>query len=137
MTRPQSIYIATASILAFGPARQATAGMPRVLISDLPRYLSLTEMTRARIEAISFFALVALLCAGAIHLGWNSLRKDFPRLPRLSFAKSMGLLTLWGLLFVLVLTMISGARELMTPGAWKPNGPTYQLRTGSAAEVPP
>ena len=39
----------------------------------------------------------------------------------------MGLVGLWGLLFVLVLTMISGARELMTPGAWEPSGVTYRL----------
>jgi hypothetical protein len=41
---------------------------------------------------------------------------------------------LWGLLFVLVLTMISGARELMTPGAWEKQGLTYHLSqpTGSA-----
>lgn len=31
------------------------------------------------------------------------------------------------LLFVLVLTMISGARELMTPGAWEKKGLTYRL----------
>ncbi len=34
---------------------------------------------------------------------------------------------IWGLLFVLVLTMISGARELMTPGAWEKEGFTYVL----------
>ena len=34
---------------------------------------------------------------------------------------------MWGLLFLLVLTMISGARELMTPGAWKKEGLTYTL----------
>ena len=27
----------------------------------------------------------------------------------------------------IVLTMISGARELMTPGAWERNGVTYRL----------
>ena len=36
-------------------------------------------------------------------------------------------MVLWGLMFVIVLTMISGARELMTPGAWKKDGLTYQL----------
>src|SRR5262249_35186152 len=36
----------------------------------------------------------------------------------------------WGLLFVLVLTMISGARELMTPGAWEKQGLTYRLKKG-------
>src|SRR5204863_9233574 len=37
----------------------------------------------------------------------------------------------WGLLFVIVLAMISGARELMTPGAWKRDGATYRLDTKS------
>jgi hypothetical protein len=36
--------------------------------------------------------------------------------------------TLWGLLFLLILTMISGARELMTPGAWEKHGSTYELK---------
>jgi hypothetical protein len=35
-------------------------------------------------------------------------------------------------LFVLVLTMISGARELMTPGAWEPNGATHRLANKAA-----
>jgi hypothetical protein len=38
-----------------------------------------------------------------------------------------------GLLFVLVLTMISGARELMTPGAWEKRGLTYRLVPPSPA----
>lgn len=118
-------------------ANEARAGMPRILLDDIPRYLSLTEMSRGRLEAISFFAFVALLCAAVIHFGWNALRKDFPRLPHLSYAKSLGLLTLWGLLFVLVLTMISGARELMTPGAWKPSGATYQLQDEPSSRESP
>lgn len=39
----------------------------------------------------------------------------------------MGLVVLWGLLFIVVLAMISGARELMTPGAWEKQGATYRL----------
>jgi hypothetical protein len=80
-----------------------------------------------RIEAISFFVLVFLLSAAAVRAIWNGLRADFPRLPRLSYGKALGVVSLWGLLFLLVLTMISGARELMTPGAWEKKGPTYQL----------
>ena len=44
------------------------------------------------------------------------------------------------LLFVIVLTMISGARELLTPGAWEQNGGTYELNgpaAGSKLESPP
>src|SRR5262245_44535701 len=40
------------------------------------------------------------------------------------------------MLFVLVLTMISGARELMTPGAWKKEGLTYKLATTPADGEP-
>ena len=42
------------------------------------------------------------------------------------------MIVLWCLLFVLVLTMISGARELMTPGAWEKKGLPYKL-----AQPPP
>lgn len=31
--------------------------------------------------------------------------------------------------------MISGARELMTPGAWKPDGPTYALADAPVTEA--
>jgi hypothetical protein len=48
-------------------------------------------------------------------------------MPRLTYGKACGLTLLWGLLFIIVLTMISGARELMTPGAWKKEGLTYKL----------
>jgi hypothetical protein len=70
---------------------------------------------------------VFLLCALVIRCIWNAFTTDFPRLPRLSYPKALGLVGLWGLLFLLVLTMISGARELMTPGAWKKDGVTYAL----------
>ena len=55
-------------------------------------------------------------------------------MPKLGYASALGLITLWGLIFVVVLTMISGARELLTPGAWKPQGWTYAL--DSTAPVP-
>jgi hypothetical protein len=98
------------------------AGMPN------PVVFTLTDVGRLRIQTISFFLFGFFLSAGLIQLLWNYLRRDFTRLPRLSYFKSLGLVTLWGLLFVLVLTMISGARELMTPGAWEPQGATYRLK---------
>jgi len=55
------------------------------------------------------------------------LRKDWTFLPRLNYGRALVVVGLWGLLFVLVLTMISGARELMTPGAWEKQGSTYRL----------
>ncbi len=89
--------------------------------------VGLTEVASMRLEAISFFLVGFLLSSVIIQGLWNWLAEDFAWLPRLSYAKSLGLVGLWGLLFVIVLTMISGARELMTPGAWKKNGATYRL----------
>jgi hypothetical protein len=77
----------------------------------------LNEVARQRLEVVSFFLLGLLACAAVIRSLWNGLRKDFPILPRLSYARALGMIVLWGLLFVLVLTMITGASELMTPGA--------------------
>ncbi len=105
------------------PARTALAGMPVVLLNDL---------ARMRIQTISFFLLCFLLSSWGIQRIWNAARRDFPRMPHLSYARANSLVALWGLLFVLVLTMISGARELMTPGAWKKQGFTYKL----AEDVP-
>jgi hypothetical protein len=105
----------------------AEAGMPSLTLSDLPTRRTLTHLVQMRLEVISFFSLVLLLSAAAIRWIWNGLRKDFPRIPRLSYTRAVGLVMIWGLLFLLVLTMISGARELMTPGAWEKKGFTYQL----------
>src|SRR5262245_27441849 len=87
----------------------------------------LSDVAAMRLEAISFFAAVFLLATKVVQWLWNGLRADFPRLPRLSYGRALGLVALWGLLFVVVLTMISGARELMTPGAWEKVGLTYKL----------
>ncbi len=96
----------------------ARAGMPSI---------TLTEVARMRVEALSFFAACFLACAWVIQRIWNGLRDDLPRLPRLSYGKAVGVMALWGLLFLLVLTMISGARELMTPGAWRKEGYTFKV----------
>ena len=89
---------------------------------------TLTDLARMRIDAISFFLLVLLLSAWGVQRLWNALAKDFVRLPTMSYKRALGVITLWGFLFVLVLTMISGARELLTPGAWEKNGATYKLK---------
>jgi hypothetical protein len=103
------------------------AGMPRI---------ELTDIATLRVQNLSFFLVGFLLCAGFFQLLWNWLRKDFTLLPRLSYPKALGVVLLWGLLFVLVLTMISGARELMTPGAWEKAGATYRLTNKSVSSEP-
>lgn len=114
-----------AVVLAFCLPGMAQAGMPS---------FNLTDVARMRVQTISFFLAGLLLSAWFVQLLWNYLRRDFSALPRLSYGKGLGLVVLWGLLFVLVLTMISGARELLTPGAWEKQGLTYRL---AKPPVPP
>lgn len=112
----------TVGLLLVSPA-PAFAGMPMV---------RLTDVAEMRIQSLSFFLMVFLVASALIQFIWNRLRGDFPKLPRLTYGKALGLVTLWGLLFVLVLTMISGARELLTPGAWEKVGLTYKLAKDAA-----
>jgi hypothetical protein len=121
ITRNVAATLSILLVAMIGPG-QACAGMPTVLLSDL---------TRMRFQTISFFLLVLLGCSWIIQRIWNALQHDFPVIPRLVFKRAVGLVIIWGLLFVLVLTMISGARELMTPGAWKKEGFTYVLAGGA------
>ena len=114
----------------------ALAGMPAPLPTDVERVLQLNAPALVRLQTISFFLLAFSLCAGAVMLLWNYLQRDFTWLPRLSFGKAAAGILLWGLLFIIVLTMISGARELMTPGAWEKQGFTYKL-TNQASPPPP
>jgi hypothetical protein len=106
--------------------------MPAPLPVNPERVLRLGDSPVARLQAISFFLLVFFLSAAAFRAIWNYLQRDFPTLPRFSYIRALAGVFLWGLLFVIVLTMISGARELMTPGAWRKQGATYKL-----AENPP
>ena len=103
------------------------AGMPS---------LRLTDVGEMRLQTISFFIVVFLVSSLVVQRLWNGLGRDFTTLPRLTYRRSLAMVGLWGLLFILVLTMISGARELMTPGAWepKPNALTYQLKSNAASD---
>ena len=103
------------------------AGMPSVLPEDLETIFRLNESTSARLQSISFFLAGLLVATVAIWLLWNFIARDTKILPRISLTRAACMVVLWGSLFVLVLTMISGARELLTPGAWKKSGYTYTL----------
>ena len=96
----------------------------------------LTDVAKARLDVISFFVFVYLLCAVIFRWLWNLLAKDFAWMPRLTFRRSLAMLVVTGLFLYFVLTMISGARELMTPGAWARNGITYKLQTPDNAPQP-
>ncbi len=104
------------------------SGSPQPVLAGMPSpELIWTELGRRRWEEVSFFLVGFLLMAAIVRLLWNMLRHDFPSLPKLSYRGSVSLLLLWGLLMAVVLAMVSGARELMTPGAWVPKGVTYKL----------
>lgn len=114
------------------------AGMPAPLPTDMDRYLvwRVNDSLLGRVQAISFFLLVLLLCTAVVQALWNYSQRDFPNLPRLSYGKALAGVFLWGLLFLIVLTMISGARELMTPGAWQKQGFSYKLSPQSTLVEP-
>lgn len=104
----------------------AEAGMPSASID-------LTEIAQLRLQSISFFLLLFLLSAWGLKKLWNMLARDFPKLPVITYKAALAGTFLWGLMFLFVLTMISGARELLTPGAWEKDGRTYRL-TDSESE---
>lgn len=120
------VALASVGLLLACPV-PALAGMPAPLPTNPERVLRLGDTPLARLQAISFFLLAFLLSAAGVQLLWNYVRQDFPTVPRLTYRRAVAGVFLWGLLFVIVLTMISGARELMTPGAWKKQGVVYQL----------
>ena len=104
-------------LLFLGPA-SAFAGMPSY---------RLTDVAKMRIEELSFFLVVLLLCSLGVMTLWNLLSRDFPKLPRLRYPRALALTTLLGLFALLILSMISGAREILTPGAWRRQGSTHRL----------
>src|SRR5262245_19393132 len=87
----------------------------------------LNDVVRLRLEDISFFAVLLFGCALGIKGLWNFVARDLPRWPRLGYGRALGLTLLLSLLMLLVLSMISGARELLTPGAWRKQGHAYRL----------
>jgi hypothetical protein len=89
--------------------------------------VDLSDWAAIRVEAISFFLVVLLGLTAVVRWLWNSLAADFPRLPRLTYRRSLAAVVLWGMLLAVVLTMIAGARELLTPGAWQKQGVLYKV----------
>lgn len=106
-------------------ASSAEAGMPSL-------QLIVTELGKRRLEEVSFFLIGFLVLTGICRWLWNGLTKDIPSWPRLSYRGALSLMLLWGLAMTVVLSLISGARELMTPAAWEPNGITHRLVTSKS-----
>jgi hypothetical protein len=110
--------------------------MPSPLPWDVVKTLRLTRSSEMRLEAISFFVAVLLVSPLAVRWLWNLVARDFPRMPRITYFRSLALVAIWGLLFLVVLTMIAAARELMTPGAWQKQGLLYKLPASQAPAAP-
>lgn len=98
---------------------------------------ALDDIAQFRLQALSFFLVLLLLLGWGLKRLWNGLRGAFPSWPVLTYRWALGLLVLFGLLIHVVLTMIAGARELMTPAAWEKDGSRYRLRGNPGmAQVP-
>lgn len=139
-SRSAILFTALTTLLVAIMSGRVLAGMPALLPSDWtadhPAEYAAVEPTSPivgwQVQALSFFLMCLFVGAVAVQWLWNHARRDFPVLPQISYRRSLSLVVMWGLLFVVVLTMISGARELMTPGAWRKQGWTYQLEKSAA-----
>ena len=98
----------------------------RPFLGGMPSF-SLTEVAGARLDAISFFLAAFLLAAVLLRWAWNRLARDLVWLPKLRFGGALGALVVSGLFVHVALSLIAGARELMTPGAWVRTGSTHRL----------
>ncbi|MCL2623472.1 MAG: hypothetical protein FWD31_07380 [Planctomycetaceae bacterium] len=106
------------TILTLQMTAPAQAGMSSIV---------LTEYGVERITGLStalFFGLAVSTLL--VRYFWGLLVRDTDW-PKPTLAKSFAATFLGGLLFFLVLVMIAGSRELLTPGAWEPDGILYQL----------
>lgn len=131
-------YAAGSFILLSSPVT-VLAGMPAMLPTPytkdkFPHAKALDHWMDERLQALSFFLLVFVISALAVRMLWNLARKDWPQVPRLSYPRALLFTFIWGLVAIVVLTMISGARELMTPGAWRKQGWTYKLASATVDE---
>ena len=134
MSSPLRLILAALLVTAIvWPPDAAFAGMPSLLPSEWTANCGPAETEvvpasyRWQVQTLSFFRVTFLIGTKAVQGNWKAARRDFTFLPQLSYGRALSLTLLWGRLFVVVLAMISGARELMTPGAWRQQGWTYQL----------
>lgn len=105
---------------------ETLAGMPSPLPDHWDTALQISDDATLRLQAISFFGFGLLVSTVVVRWLWNVVAAA-GWLPRLNWVQAMAMVLLWGAIFVTVLTMIAGARELMTPGAWRKDGHVYKL----------
>lgn len=104
-----------------------------VMLALMPRVhagmtvYDLNDVVRLRLEDISFFVMFLGVSGLLIQFLWNVLARGVPSLPRLPYKQALALMVILSLGMLLVLSMISGARELLTPEAWRRQGSGYRL----------
>jgi hypothetical protein len=94
----------------------------------------LNDFYATRLQDISMFLVVLLLCSAGLMGLWNVLARDFKSLPRLKYRHALALSVIFGLAMLLILTMISGIREVLTPEAWRKQGTAYKLNSPAMEE---
>jgi hypothetical protein len=117
------VWVAAALITLF--AASAQAGMT---------VYGLNDFYETRLQDISMFLVVLLLCSAGVMGLWNVLARDFKSLPRLKYRHAAALSVIFGLAMLLILTMISGIREVLTPEAWRKQGTAYKLNSPAMEE---
>jgi len=103
-----------------------------ILASASDGYAGMTSYTlrdvyRLRFQGLSFFIFLLFACAFLFQITWNYVAKGFRSIPRLNYWRAFSLSFMLGLAMLLILTMISGIREVLTPGAWRRQGTAYRL----------
>jgi hypothetical protein len=143
--RPDSFFIAGVIAVGESSAMQSSRRTKRgiclaALFTALPAHAGmtvygLTDVYRLRLQEISFFLVLLLVCAFGFKFLWNYSFKGFESVPKLTFLRALSASLLFGLLMLLILTMISGIREVLTPGAWRKQGTAYRLNDPSQEPV--
>jgi hypothetical protein len=88
---------------------------------------TLRDVYRLRFRSLSFFIFLLFASALLFRVTWNYAAKGVKFIPRLNYWRALSLSFLLGLAMLVVLTMISGIREVLTPGAWRKQGTGYRL----------
>jgi hypothetical protein len=115
------------------PLWLAVLCFPEGLRAGMTSY-TLDSLVALRLEDISFFVVLTLFSGWCFKLLWNCAFRDMPKVPKLTYRPALALTFTLGLAMLLVLSMISGARELLTPGAWKRQGSSYKLTSPASLE---
>lgn len=123
---PQNSRARRSAVALVAPALLSCLLCPVSVQAGMPSF-QLTDLAAARLDVISFFLVTYLVLTLLFKVVWNSVAKDFTWMPPLTYKRALGLMVVCGMFLYVVLTMISGARELMTPGAWQKDGLTYRI----------